>query len=43
MKSPISKGELVIDVNPNTAITLKTAGTFTGSTYNTGGSIEQLL
>ncbi len=36
------KGGVEITVNPNTAITVKTAGTFTGCTYNTGATIKQI-
>lgn len=36
------KGSLFLLVNPGTGITLKTAGTFTGCTYNTSGVIERL-
>lgn len=37
------KGHVTICVNPNTAVTVKTAGTFTGCTYNTGAQIKQVL
>lgn len=36
------KGSVVILVNPNTAITALTAGTFTGCTYNASAVIERL-
>lgn len=35
-------GTFVIGCNPNTAVTILTAGTFTGVTYSVGGSIEQI-
>lgn len=35
-------GTTVINVNPNTAVTVLTAGTFTGCTYNFWAAIERL-
>jgi hypothetical protein len=37
------KGTVTITVAPNTAVTIKTAGTFTGCTYNLSGAIKQIL
>ena len=37
------KGSVYISVNPNTAITAFTAGTFTGCTYNCSALIDQVL
>ena len=35
-------GQMVIACNPNTAVTIFTAGTFTGCTYNFWGAVEKL-